>query len=93
MREHGDGWFTVAAVTTTLERTTIGDWSVGRRVNLERALQVGDRFGGHFVQGHVDGVGAVADVETHGRCALVDLALPGGSPSLWCSTARSRWTA
>src|SRR5690242_14474933 len=59
VRECGDGWFSAAAVTTTLERTTMGEWTVGRRVNLERPLAAGDRFGGHFVLGHVDGVAAV----------------------------------
>ena len=55
--------------TTTLGRTTIGDWHAGRRVNLERALRVGDRLGGHFVQGHVDGVATVEDVRQTWRCA------------------------
>jgi riboflavin synthase len=82
VREHGNGWFSVAAVTTTLDRTTIGDWSVGRRVNLERALRVGDRLGGHFVQGHVDGVATVVDVEQRGDARLVDLALPPGLAEL-----------
>src|SRR5690349_1481091 len=45
--------FTVRAVGTTLGRTLIGEWKKGRCVNLERALRAGDRFGGHFVQGHV----------------------------------------
>jgi riboflavin synthase len=79
---HGDGWFTVAAVETTLGRTTMGDWSVGRRVNLERALKVGDRLGGHFVQGHVDGVATVEDVRQQGDARLVDLALPPGLAEL-----------
>ena len=43
VREHGTGWFTVAAIVTTLDRTTIGSWEPGRRVNLERALRLGDR--------------------------------------------------
>ena len=78
VREHGAGWFTVAAVTTTLDRTTIGEWSVGRRVNLERAMQAGDRFGGHLVLGHVDGVATVAGIETEGDARLVTLSLPDG---------------
>jgi riboflavin synthase len=82
VREFGAGWFTVAAVTTTLERTTIGDWSKGDRVNLERALKVGDRLGGHFVQGHVDGVATVEGVRRHGDALLVDLALPPGLAEL-----------
>jgi riboflavin synthase len=82
VRELGDRWFTVAAITTTLERTTIGDWRAGRRVNLERALRLGDRLGGHFVQGHVDGVAVVEDVHQHGDARLVDLALPAGLAEL-----------
>ena len=82
VREHGPGWFTVAAVTTTLERTTIGEWSVGRRVNLERAMQAGDRFGGHLVLGHVDGVASVTGIETEGDARLVTLSLPEGLSEL-----------
>ena len=82
VRERGGDWFTVAAVTTTLGRTTIGDWNAGRRVNLERALRVGDRLGGHFVQGHVDGVATVVDVLQRGDARLVDLALPPGLAEL-----------
>ena len=80
--EHGGGWFTVAAIATTLGRTTMGDWRPGRRVNLERALRVGDRLGGHFVQGHVDGVATVEDVRRQGDALLVDLALPPGLAEL-----------
>jgi riboflavin synthase len=82
VREFGDGWFTVAAVTTTLDRTTVGDWQAGRRVNLERALRAGDRLGGHFVQGHVDGVAAVVNSRRRDDALLVDLALPQGLPEL-----------
>jgi riboflavin synthase len=76
VREHGDDWFSVAAVGTTLERTTISEWCAGRRVNLERALAIGDRLGGHIVQGHVDAVARVASVARQGDAVLVDLALP-----------------
>ena len=72
----GDGWFSVAAVVTTLGRTTIGDWSTGRRVNLERAMRLGDRLGGHLVQGHVDGVAEVEAVRRMTDALLVDLRLP-----------------
>ncbi|HEY9225462.1 MAG TPA: riboflavin synthase [Gemmatimonadaceae bacterium] len=82
VREHGDGWFTVAAVVTTLGRTTIGDWRDGQQVNLERALRVGDRLGGHFVQGHVDGVATVDGVRQQGDAKLIDLALPAGLAEL-----------
>jgi riboflavin synthase len=82
VREHGPSWFTVAAVTTTLERTTIGEWGVGRHVNLERAMLAGSRLGGHLVLGHVDGVATVTDIETQGDALLVNLALPDGLSEL-----------
>jgi riboflavin synthase len=76
VREFGDGWFTVAAVVTTLGRTTIGDWEAGRRVNLERALAAGDRLGGHMVQGHVDAVAEVTAVHRVADALLMDIAMP-----------------
>lgn len=82
VREHGPGWFTVAAVATTVERTTIGEWTIGRRVNLERAMRIGDRVGGHLVLGHVDGVASVTDIEAHGDARLVNLSLPDGLSEL-----------
>jgi riboflavin synthase len=82
IRECGANWFTAAAVTTTLDRTTMGSWDTDGRVNLERALRVGDRLGGHFVQGHVDGVAAVEDVRQRDDARLVDLALPPGLAEL-----------
>ena len=82
VRDRGAGWFTAAAVVTTLERTTMGEWQPGRRVNLERALRLGDRLGGHFVQGHVDGVGQVEQVRQADDARLVDVVLPGGLAEL-----------
>jgi riboflavin synthase len=76
VREHGAGWFTVAAIVTTLDRTTIGSWQAGRRVNLERAMRLGDRLGGHLVQGHVDAVGVVEGVSRRDDALLVDVRLP-----------------
>ena len=76
VREHGAAWFTVAAVSTTLDRTTIGDWAEGRRVNLERAMRADARFGGHLVLGHVDGLGAVEDIQTAGDARIVDITIP-----------------
>ena len=76
VREIGTGWFDAAAVLTTLERTTIGDWKKGTRVNLERALRPGDRLGGHIVQGHVDCVGIVAMREQAGDALLIDISVP-----------------
>jgi riboflavin synthase len=82
VREHGDGWFAVAAVATTVDRTTTGEWAAGRRVNLERALRMGDRLGGHFVQGHVDAVARVVEVRQRDDARLIDLALPSGLADL-----------
>jgi riboflavin synthase len=81
-REPGAGFFTCAAVHTTLAVTTIGGWSAGRRVNLERALRGSDRLGGHIVQGHVDGVGRVVSADTEGDALIVELALPAGLSEL-----------
>jgi riboflavin synthase len=61
VRECGPRWFTAAAIDATIQRTTIGTWKKGRRVNLERALRADARLGGHIVQGHVDGVATVVD--------------------------------
>ena len=82
VRSFGAGWFDVAAVVTTLDRTTLGEWRAGRRVNLERAVRVGDRLGGHIVQGHVDGVGRVAGLRRRDDAWLVDVALPDGLDDL-----------
>ena len=76
VREFGAGWFTVSAVVTTLGRTTIGEWESGRRVNLERAMRLGDRLGGHLVQGHVDDVGVVEAVRKLEDAILVDVRVP-----------------
>jgi riboflavin synthase len=70
------GGFTVHAVATTLGRTLIGEWQKGRRVNLERAMRAGDRLGGHFVQGHVDGLGTVERVAESGDALLLDIRVP-----------------
>lgn len=82
VREAGPGWFTVAAVGTTRGRTTVGNWTSGRRVNLERALRLGDRLGGHIVQGHVDDIAQVTDVRRTDDATLVDLAVPEGLAEL-----------
>ena len=76
VRGSDDGAFTVAAVITTLGRTCIGEWEPGRRVNLERAMRLGDRLGGHMVQGHVDDVGVVEDTRRAGDALLIDVRLP-----------------
>ncbi len=76
VRSLGPGWFSVAAVITTMDRTTIGAWRVGARINLERAMALGDRFGGHIVQGHVDGVGRVISAAQHDDAWLIEVEVP-----------------
>ena len=70
------GAFGVHVVRTSLERTRFGGVRPGDRVNLERALRVGDRLGGHLVQGHVDGVGTVLRVAEREDARLLDLQVP-----------------
>lgn len=82
VRDHGPGFFTCAAVATTLAVTAIGDWRVGQRVNLERAMRADDRLGGHWVHGHVDGVARVTRADVEGDAQLIDLALPPGLSEL-----------
>lgn len=60
-------WFAVEAVPETLSKTVLGEWKAGSRVNLEQSLKLGDELGGHFVFGHVDGVGAVVSIEAEGQ--------------------------
>lgn len=67
------GGFTAHLVTTTLERTRFGEAVPGLRCNLERALRLGDRLGGHLVQGHVDEVGRVIGTGSHGDSRLLDI--------------------
>lgn len=57
----GQNWFDVFAARETLDVTRVGDWTVGRRINLERSLKVGDELGGHIVSGHVDGLATVIE--------------------------------
>lgn len=60
--EVGPGWHAVEASAETLSKTTLGGWVEGSRINLERALKVGDELGGHIVSGHVDGVATVVGI-------------------------------
>ena len=69
--------FSVDVSPETLRVTTIGDWAAGRLLNLERAMQAGERFGGHFVQGHVDAMGRVAGWREDGEFRWLEIDLPG----------------
>lgn len=63
-------------LTSTLRVTSLGDLHAGSCINLERAMMVGDRFGGHFVQGHVDATGRITRLETSGQDHIVTVSLP-----------------
>ncbi len=65
--ERQEGWFAVQASAETLACTTLGAWRKGTRVNLERALKVGDELGGHLVSGHVDGAGTIVSITPDGE--------------------------
>lgn len=72
----GPGWFEVEASAETLALTTLGGWAEGRRINLERALRVGDELGGHIVSGHVDGLAEVLSVRDEGDSTRVRFRAP-----------------
>ena len=73
----GHGSFTADAMPETLRRTSLGSLSVGSKVNLERAMLCGGRFGGHIVSGHVDACGRVVALEKDGIALLMRVSVPG----------------
>ena len=74
--EKAEGQFEVDASAETVSRTASGMWTVGNRLNLERALKVGDELGGHIVTGHVDGVGQIVANEPVGDSWKVTISAP-----------------
>ncbi len=66
-------WFDVDAAAETLARTSVGTWSKGTRINLERSLKIGDELGGHIVTGHVDGLAEIVDRRAFDGMARFDL--------------------
>ncbi|HVA12364.1 MAG TPA: riboflavin synthase [Stellaceae bacterium] len=64
--DHGADWFAVQASAETLARSTLKDWQVGTRINLERALKAGDELGGHIVSGHVDALAEIVERRREG---------------------------
>jgi riboflavin synthase len=70
------GWFDVQVSAESVGKTNLGVWTPGRRINLERALKVGDELGGHIVSGHVDGVATVAQMHDEGDSTRVTLEAP-----------------
>lgn len=74
--DKGDNWFAVDVSAESVARTTIGTWRQNSRINLERALRVGDELGGHIVTGHVDGVAEVVDMVDEGDSTRVRFRVP-----------------
>ena len=72
------GWFAIDASAETLARTAPGMWDQGRRLNLERALKIGDELGGHIVSGHVDGKAEILSVEAEGDATRFRIRAPEG---------------
>ncbi|MEO0983192.1 MAG: riboflavin synthase [Pseudomonadota bacterium] len=70
-------WWAVEAVPETLDKTVLGAWRAGSKTNLEQSLKLGDELGGHFVFGHVDGVGEVVSVEPEGQSWRLTIRPPG----------------
>lgn len=64
--EKGESWFAIEASAETMSRTTVGNWIEGSRINLERALSLGDELGGHIVSGHVDGIAEIVSDDPEG---------------------------
>ena len=74
--ETGPGWFAVDVSAETLCRTTVGRWQTGGRINLERALCIGDELGGHLVSGHIDDVGEILSCRVDGKSVRMEIGAP-----------------
>ena len=74
--DKGSDWFAVDASAETLSKTAQDMWGEGRRLNLERALKVGDELGGHIVTGHIDGVGTITAIDNVGDSHRVEIRAP-----------------
>jgi len=72
----GDTWYEVQISAETVGKTNLSAWTLGKRVNLERALRVGDELGGHIVSGHVDGVAEIVAMKEEGDSTRVTLRAP-----------------
>jgi len=75
--EKGADWFAVEVSGETLDKTHLGDWQQGRRINIELSLKLGDELGGHLVYGHVDGVGTIVSMTPEGGSVRFVFEAPG----------------
>lgn len=76
MPEPGGCTYTLDVSNETLSKTTLGGWTAGQAINLERALKAGDELGGHIVSGHVDGVARIVDISNDGESRRFSFAVP-----------------
>lgn len=74
--DKGPNWFAVDISGESVSRTAQGQWTAGKRLNLERAMKLGDEMGGHIVTGHVDGVAEVIEVSPQGDSKCITVRLP-----------------
>ena len=74
--DKGEDWFAVDISKETLDHTVLGKWKTGTKINLERALCLGDELGGHIVSGHVDGVGTIVSIEDEGDSRRLSIEVP-----------------
>ncbi|GAA0294199.1 riboflavin synthase [Rhodovulum strictum] len=75
-RDESGGWFAVTISAETLSKTNLGGWAEGSRINLERALRVGDELGGHIVSGHVDGLAEIVAMLDEGDSTRITFRAP-----------------
>lgn len=76
--DEGKDWFMVQVSDESLSKTTLKEWRIGQRINLERALKVGDELGGHFVTGHIDAVAKVLNYQRKKDSIIFEIAIPKG---------------
>ena len=68
-----ENYFAADVMPETLRRTSLEELNIGGAVNLERAMKIGDRFGGHIVSGHIDGVGKISNIRTDGNAVFINI--------------------
>ena len=76
--DKGPNWFGISVSEESLSKTTLGAWTEGTKINLERSLRFGDEMGGHIVSGHVDGVGSITHIEPEGGSTRITIEAPKG---------------